>query len=229
MRVEARYGRTNMQQTAGLRWWHRIIGRDDKFYVLLEEGAQEVKTSVNLLSAYLEARSKGLPTPPEADFTESRRRQKQIRTETVAELNKSLVPPFDRQDIQALAYALYRVPKAIERLVERISIYPGRIPYAGFTRQAEYLTIAADGLVTMVHLLCSGADIEKVGVANARLQAAEGEADKMMLQLLQELYAGPFEAKEVVIVNKLYEMMERAVDRCRNVGNLVVQITLKQT
>jgi hypothetical protein len=32
-----------------------------------------------------------------------------------------------------------------------------------------------------------------------------------------------------VILQDLFEMVERAVDRCRNAGNIVVQIALKQS
>lgn len=208
-------------------WWHKLIGRDDKFYGLLDAGAEEARTSVGLLSEFLQRLAEGNRTPDLTDFAESRRRQKKIRTELIEELHKTLVPPFDREDIQAMAFALYRIPKVIEKLAERISIYQGKIPHAAFQRQAELLTTAADAVVFMVKQLLDGADIERVTAANARLQAAEGEADKMMLQLLKELYEGPYTAKDVVILQSLYELIERAVDRCRNAGNIVVRIMLK--
>lgn len=216
-------------QKSAVALWHRIIGRDDKFYALLDAGAAEARTSVGLLSTYLQMRSHGNPPPELVDFAESRRRQKRIRTETIEELNKTLVPPFDREDIQALAFSLYRIPKVIEKVVERLSIYPGRVPYPAFQRQAELLTIAADALVEMVKLLLARGDIEKATEANNRLQSAEGEADKMMLTLLKELYGGAYTAKELAILNSLYELMERAVDRCRNAGNIIVRIMLKNT
>jgi len=50
-----------------------------------------------------------------------------------------------------------------------------------------------------------------------------------MLALLNELYHGPCSAKELVIQQELYEMVEQAVDRCRNAGNIVVQIVFKHS
>jgi uncharacterized protein Yka (UPF0111/DUF47 family) len=50
-----------------------------------------------------------------------------------------------------------------------------------------------------------------------------------MLSLLKELYQGPCSAKELIILQELYEMVEQAVDRCRNAGNIVVQIVLKHS
>jgi uncharacterized protein Yka (UPF0111/DUF47 family) len=50
-----------------------------------------------------------------------------------------------------------------------------------------------------------------------------------MLHLLRDLYNGPFDARELVVLQELYEMVEQAVDRCRNAGNVVVQIVLKHS
>jgi hypothetical protein len=50
-----------------------------------------------------------------------------------------------------------------------------------------------------------------------------------MLEQLRGLYNGPCDAKELVILQKLFEMVEQAVDRCRNAGNIVVQVALKHS
>ena len=196
---------------------------------MLEAGAQEARTSVNLLSQYLEALSTGGTTTNLDEFVQARRKEKRIRHKMTEELSKTFVTPLEREDIEALSFALYRIPKAIEKIVERLSIYPGRVPHAAFRRQAELLTLAADAVVFMVKELRGGTNIERVREANDRLQFAEGEADKVMLMLLKDLYQGPYEAKELVILQVLYEMVEQAVDRCRNAGNIVVQIVLKHS
>lgn len=210
-----------------MQWLKKLFGKEDKFFNLLEAGAEEAKTSVDLLSRYLQTLSQGGPPPQLDDFVQSRRKEKRIRYQMTEELSKTFVTPLEREDIEALSFALYRVPKAVEKIVERLSIYPGRVPYAAFQRQAELLTLAADAVVFMVKQLRGGAHIERVREANDRLQYAEGEADKVMLGLLRDLYHGPYEAKELIILQELYEMVEQAVDRCRNAGNIVVQIVLK--
>jgi hypothetical protein len=139
------------------------------------------------------------------------------------------VTPLDREDIEALSFALYRIPKQVEKIVERISIYPGRVPHEAFRRQAELMLQASDAVVTMVRQLRGRLDIVKIRETNERLQFAEGEADKVMLALLKDLYNGDSNAKELVILGEIYEMIEQAVDRCRNAGNIVVQIALKDS
>jgi uncharacterized protein Yka (UPF0111/DUF47 family) len=86
---------------------------------------------------------------------------------------------------------------------------------------------AADAVDFMVKQLRRGTHIEKIRESQERLQWAEGEADKVMVALIKDLYNGPYDAKELIILKDLYEMVEKVVDRCRDAGNVVVQIVLK--
>ena len=208
----------------------KMLGKDEKFFDLLEAGAEEAKASVDLFTSFLKKISgisaAGLPLD---EFIQTRRKEKRIRHTMTEELAKTFVTPLEREDIEALSFALYRIPKQVEKIVERLSIYPGRVPHAAFMRQAELMSLAADAVVFMVKQLRGGTTIEKIQGANDKLQYAEGEADKVMLSLLKDLYQGPYDAKELVILQELYEMVEQAVDRCRNAGNIVVQIVLKHS
>jgi uncharacterized protein Yka (UPF0111/DUF47 family) len=209
----------------------KLLGKDDKFFDLLEAGAEEAKTSVELFANYLKKVAASPSGPISLDeFIQTRRKEKRIRHLMTEELSKTFVTPLEREDIEALSFALYRIPKQLEKIVERLSIYPGRVPHDAFRRQAELMLQAAEAVTFMVKQLRTGTtNIEKIREANDRLQYAEGEADKVMLALLKELYQGPYEAKELVILQELYEMVEQAVDRCRNAGNIVVQIVLKHS
>jgi uncharacterized protein len=208
----------------------KLLGKDDKFFDLLEAGAEEAKASVDLFASTLKKIAAGSASGVSLDeFIQTRRKEKRIRHTLTEELAKTFVTPLEREDIESLSFALYRIPKQVEKIVERLSIYPGRVPHAAFQRQAELMLQAAEAVVFMVKQLRGGTTIEKIQGANDRLQYAEGEADKVMLSLLKELYHGPFEARELVILQELYEMVEQAVDRCRNAGNIVVQIVLKHS
>jgi uncharacterized protein len=208
----------------------KLLGKDDKFFDLLEAGAEEAKTSVVLFSEYLKKLGSGTVSESSMDeFIQTRRKEKRIRHTMMEELSKTFVTPLEREDIEALSWALYRIPKQVEKIVERLSIYPGRVPHAAFQRQAELMLQAAEAVVFMVKQLRGGTNIEKIRGASDRLQFAEGEADKVMLALLKDLYRGPYDAKELVILQTLYEMVEQAVDRCRNAGNIVLQIVLKHS
>lgn len=207
----------------------KLIGKNDIFFDLLEEGAEEARVSVELFEKFLRQMDDGRKPAGMDDFIQARRKEKRIRHLMTEELSRSFITPLDREDLEALSVALYRIPKQIEKIVERLSIYPGKTPIALFGRQAELMNQAATALVFMVKQLRNGTTLEIIREANDRLQYAEGEADKVMLEQLKLLYNGPCDAKEFLILQKLFEMVEQAVDRCRNAGNIVVQVVLKHS
>jgi uncharacterized protein Yka (UPF0111/DUF47 family) len=207
----------------------KLIGTTDIFFDLLEEGAEEAKVSVDLFAKFLRQVDEGKQPAGLDDFIQARRKEKRIRHLMTEALSRTFVTPLDREDIEALSVALYRIPKQVEKIVERLSIYPGRVPHEMFSRQAELMSQAAGALVFMIKQLRQGTTLVSIREANDRLQFAEGEADKVMLEQLRGLYNGPCDAKELVILQKLFEMVEQAVDRCRNAGNIVVQVALKHS
>ncbi len=205
----------------------KLFGKEEKFFDLLEASAEEAKTSASLLGSFLRAQAGSGQPQNLDDFIQSRRKDKRLTQQITTELCRTFVTPLEREDIEALAYALYRIPKMIEKIVERLAIYPGRLPQENLARQGELLQLAADNVAFMVGQLRKGTKMDLIGEANDKLQYAEGEADKMMLSVEKELYSGPYDAKEVIILLQLFEMVEKAIDRCRDAGNVVFQIVLK--
>ncbi len=205
----------------------KLFGKDEKFYDLLEASAEETLTSTKLLSSYLQTCRSTNSSSHHDEIVETRRKDKGINRQINEELCKTFITPIEREDIDALAHALYRIPKMVEKLVQRLSIYPGRLPVAGFQGQAALLENASTTVVSMVKQLRKGARLSFIREENERLQQIEGEADKLMLDLLRDLYEGPYDAKETMILQELFELAEKAVDRCRDAGSIVFQITLK--
>ena len=121
----------------------KLLGKEDKFFDLLEASAEEARVSTALLGRFLEERANGRPTNIE-DFVNTRRKDKRITQQITEELCRTFVTPLEREDIEALAFALYRIPKMVEKIVERLAIYPGRIPHVGLAHQAGLLQLAAD-------------------------------------------------------------------------------------
>jgi uncharacterized protein Yka (UPF0111/DUF47 family) len=204
----------------------KLLGREEKFYDLLEASAEEARLSTELLAKILkEENSVGASNIH--DIVNTRRKDKRITQKITEELCKTFVTPFEREDIEALSLALYRIPKTVEKLVERLTICPARVPRESMQRQVMLLVQAVESVDFMVKQLRKGVQLDRIQDANNRLQYAEGEADKVMLALVKDLYNGPYEAKEVFILMELYDLVESAVDRARDAGQVVLQIMLK--
>jgi uncharacterized protein Yka (UPF0111/DUF47 family) len=128
-----------------------------------------------------------------------------------------------------LARGLYKIPKTAEKVAERFVIAAPHLTGVDFTRQSEMMNKATDVVLQMVKHLRKMDDLEKIKELNDKLQYVEGEADKLMNELLRELYSGKFDALRAIVLRDLYELMEKVVDRSRDVGNVVMQIVLKNS
>ncbi|MDR2982602.1 MAG: DUF47 family protein [Puniceicoccales bacterium] len=205
----------------------KILGQDGKFYDLLEASAQQAVESSRLL-----IKLHGSIGTPEFDanlleLAKSRRKDKRIGLHITHELCQTFVTPIEREDIEALASALYKIPKTTEKIGERISICPSQFTTDIVGKQLQMLVQATDVVVEMVKLLRKISDVEKIQDAYESLQTIEGDADKFMVGILRDLYQGNVDAKEVLILSDIYELLERAIDLCRDAGKVVFQVALK--
>lgn len=204
----------------------QFFGKGDKFHALLEAAAQEAHESVRLVIEVMK-------TPNDAkkfdDLVLARRKEKKISEQISEELVKTFVTGLEREDIEALARGLYKIPKSSEKLAERFMMAGKHIEGIDFSKQAVMMEQATDSVLLMVKQLHAMEDLEKIKTFNDKLQYVEGEADKVMNDLLRELYSGKHDALRAIVLRDIYELIEKVVDRCRDVGNVVMHIVLKNS
>jgi uncharacterized protein Yka (UPF0111/DUF47 family) len=205
----------------------KLLGQDEKFFDLLEASAQQADSSVHELVALLAKLEHGAPPQSLEAFVHSRREDKRITQELTEQLCKTFITPLEREDIQALATALYKIPKTVEKIGERILICPQDLHGRSFAKQVEFLDQAAEAVLAMVKELRKGTDIATVRDMNDKLQVIEGDADKLELDLLRDLYHGNYDTKHMIFLRDLYDLLEKVIDRCRDAGNIVLQVVLK--
>jgi uncharacterized protein Yka (UPF0111/DUF47 family) len=204
----------------------QLIGKDERFFHLMEGSAEEARASVQSLIKLLTHPDKHQSLEV---FAEIRRKEKRLSQELSEHLCKTFVTPLEREDIEALSSALYRIPKNVEKLGERFLLAPQHIAGWDIAKQLSMLDQAAETVVLLVKELRQGVNLQKVKKQNDQLQHIEGEADKLMVQSLEELYKGDHSSIRVIILKDLYELLEKIFDRCRDVGNLVFHIVLKHS
>ena len=211
--------------------WQKLFGRDPKFYDLLEASAAEARASAGLLKNLIDQLQQPDGGPVLSEFVGSRHKDKRINQQITEALCRTFVTPLEREDIEALAESLYKIPKRVNQIGERLMLYRASVPAMGedFNRQISILEVAAGVVETMVKELRQGMDVEKARGMNDRLQQLEGEADKLVLHMLRALYLGEREAREVIIFKDVFELLEKAIDRCRDAGNTVFYIVLKNS
>ena len=204
----------------------KILGKEDKFFTLLEASAEEARNSVRTLRKYL-ANPETLKTLDE--FILTRRKDKAITAQISEALCTTFVTTLEREDIEALSNALYKIPKTVEKIAERIMLGPHYVQSIDLSRQMGLLENATDMVVTMIRELRRGVNLERIRTHNDQLQAIEGDADNALLDKLKELYASQGNAIRVVFLKDIFEILEKVADRCRDAGNVINHIVLKNS
>ena len=202
-----------------------IFGQGKQFYSLLNDAADAAHDSTKALHEMLKApeRTQSLDA-----FKLARQRERVASDKISQALVDSFITPIEREDIEALGSALYKIPKQVERFADRYSLARHRLDGIDFAPRASMLEQAAGVVVEMVKEL-PHLRLEPMKALNDRLRVLEAEADRLILELHRDIYSGRLDAGEMFLLKEFFEILEKAIDRCREAGVVAYQIALKNS
>jgi uncharacterized protein Yka (UPF0111/DUF47 family) len=87
---------------------------------------------------------------------------------------------------------------------------------------------AASVVVDMVQQL-PAMNIDSMTALNDKLRMLENEADRLMLELYRDIYSGRLDNLQMFLLKEFFEILEKAIDRCREAGVAAYQIVLKNS
>ncbi|WP_108840896.1 DUF47 domain-containing protein, partial [Xanthomonas fragariae] len=140
----------------------------------------------------------------------------------------SFMTPIEREDIEALGSALYKIPKQVEKFADRYSLAIQHLEHIDFAPRAAMLEQAAAVVVDMVNDL-PRMNVDRMTALNDKLRMLENEADRLMLELYRDIYSGRLDTLQMFLLKEFFEILEKAIDRCREAGVVVYQIVLKNS
>ena len=206
--------------------FQRILGREEEFFGLLEASAQEACNAVTALT-------KCFTNPSGAnllhEFADARAKDKQITEKITEMLITTFVTPMEREDIEELAEALYKIPKTVEKFAERYFLVADQMRDIDFKPQVALMEQAVQLVLKMVQALREARDLAGIKPLQSQLQQVESAADDLLLRMMAPFYQPGFPALKAVILKDLYALNEKTVDRCRDAGNVISHIIIKNT
>jgi len=203
-----------------------LFGKSDRFFELLSASAKSAHQSIEALARLLKESDGNISL---AELSVARRNEKKNAETISEELVKVFVTALDREDIEALSKALYRIPKTVEKFGERYEITNHIVKAVDFAPQMGIAQEAASVVVRMVDMLPKSPKLEDIKAANDMMQELEGRADQMVLGYLKEIYSGLIDPIRAMAMRDLYDLLEKVIDRCRDACNIVSQIVLKNS
>jgi hypothetical protein len=202
-----------------------IFGSGKQFYMLLDDAAAAAYDSAKALHAMMRAADR---QPALDAFKLARLRERTASDKISRALVDSFITPIEREDIEALGSALYKIPKQIEKFADRYALATQHLEHIDFAPRAAMLEQAAGVVAEMVHDL-EKLDIDRMTVLNDKLRSLENEADRLMLELYREIYSGKLDSLQMFLLKEFFEILEKAIDRCREAGVVAYQIVLKNS
>ena len=134
---------------------------------------------------------------------------------------------LDREDIAALANALYAITRSVVQFWDRYSLAEHRLESDELRRLAATAEQSAAGVAATVKQLRQFDRRLQLAALNDQLAAAEEQAGRLASQALQPLYRGGADALQAVILQDLCGRLEQIVGDCSRAAQVAAAIALK--
>jgi len=199
-----------------------LIPREEKFFTMFVEDAQNVLGAARLLEQFF--RNYDDRERIASQLLDAEHAGDQISHTIGHKLEKTFVTPFDREDIHALISRLDDILDLIEEVADTCILYNIDAPTQPAIEQAEIITRQceqlAQGLVKLRHFK----GVEPFWIEVHRL---ENEGDRVARLAVSELFKHGQEPIDVIKWKDVYALLEKAIDTAEDAANVIERIVVK--
>jgi len=204
----------------------KLFPKQDDFFNYLDKQATLVKAACDVMGALasggasernaLAVRLKGIEH--EAD---------DVTHACVAELSERFTTPIDGADIHVLIQSLDDVIDAIEAAASRLSLYGLATERAELHQVAEILARAGNDIESAVHALPHPKTYSAAKEKLEDIHGLESQGDTLFRTALSNLFEKETDALLVIKWKDVFERLEKAIDRCATVANVIEKIMIE--
>lgn len=203
----------------------KLMPEDKKFFVLFNQ-LSEVLVSITK-EFHLFLRNYSSDWSQISKINELEQKGNRIAEELLKELFSNFVTPLDREDIYSLTKICDSIIDHIYGVARRFEIYNVTGMREPAIRLSEVLVDCAEELQLLISKLNDMSSLEKITPAINKLDKLEEKGDEIYRQAVKELFHTNLETLEVIKWKDIYERMENNIDKCNDVGNIILGIILK--
>lgn len=202
----------------------RLFGRERGFFLLLEEAANNLCEAAERLSQVFQTFD-DLPNHAKK-MKDLEHFGDEVTHKIVQRLNQTFVTPMDREDIHALAVRIDDVVDLMEAAVSRMALYEVKRPRQGAEQLAAVLVRAGEQIRRGIGSL---ENPDGVFACCAELNRLEDEADTIVRGGVARLFTEEANAVTVIKWKEILDLLETAVDRSEDVGDVLEAVVLKNS
>ena len=144
-----------------------------------------------------------------------------------AALNRTFIPPLDREDIIAIATGLDNVMDHIHEVSDALCVYnvKGMTPVA--CSLANVIIACTQQVAGQLPKLRSRAGMRTIETGVIEIHRLENDADALLREGVKDLFHKPHDPIEVIAWSRIYETMERVTDECESIADVLRGLVIK--
>jgi uncharacterized protein len=143
------------------------------------------------------------------------------------ELGKNFITPFDREDIHYLASALDDIADYIYASAKKINFYRVNPNDIGIKKMADLIAVGCVHVHKAVTELRNMKNMRQITDALVAINSIENQADDIFDMSIERLFATEPDAKEVIKMREIYQVLEIVTDKCEDAANVIESIIVK--
>jgi predicted phosphate transport protein (TIGR00153 family) len=202
-----------------------LIPRQSKFFDLFEESARNMVKASRALKDMIDTWE--VIDGRVAEITELEHEGDSITHQIIAQVNRTFVTPFDREDIALLAHTMDDVTDFIHAAADAMLIYKIDQASQRAKELANIILEATEEIERAVSGLRRRAELKQILGRCVEINRLENMADRVFRAAMAELFDNAMDITQVIKWREIYEHMESATDRCEDVANVLEGVALK--
>jgi len=201
-----------------------LIPREEKFFGLFEDSVKNMVKAAQGLKEMVDKWEyiEGMV----AEITELEHKGDTITHQIIAQLHRTFVTPFDREDIALLAHTMDDIVDFIHAAADAMLIYKVDRPGERTKELADIIVQEAFEIEKAVPLLRSRPGLKNILRHCVEINRLENMADRVFRSAMGELFEDSPDIAYVIKWREIYEHMESATDRGEDVANVLEGVAL---
>ena len=205
-----------------------LLPRENKFFTYLQSIAKNVQEGADCFAELREAKN----TEDQLKIAERMRRIEHEGDELAhllyEELDRTFVTPIDREDLHLLCSELDSILDTAESCSNRIVIFRLGPISEPMREQIRIYRECAHAVYRCVCLLSDLSKIDEINTHFVHVNTLENEGDKVYRAELARLFADPpKDPVDFIRQKEILDALERAIDACEDVMDLMRSVVVK--
>lgn len=204
-----------------------LVPKDRKFFPLFNEAANNMVVASELLiklirESDLEKRQEYMKAIKASEHVGD-----DITRKLMHELNGTFITPFDREDIHELVNKMDSVVDYINAASKRIHFYKLATFPKEFILIADLIHSANNEIRNVLQNVKNVNDFKLYVSSCEKISALESEVDDLYQNYLANLFENEINAIELIKKRDILTALEKAIDKCDDVANVFITLTVK--